>query len=248
MPGEGGAEHGGDADRVLVDVGLDVLGADRVLVGRERDDARLDVEVAAELLPDDVDVAAEDEVGAIGRLAGRLAALAPLPLQRERAEHDRLGGALGARAGRLAGGVEEVGEHADAALLDLGRLRVLGVVDEVHVQRRGDDPVGLGLHPGGDERREVAHGEAVEDHFLVDQAHRFLGGHAHLGKLVVRSGLEQEAVAELALQPLDLLERQRGRARIGPVLGRLLVDGMRGDHTPSPRGRGEIQGKNKTQS
>ena len=223
VPGEGGAEHGGHGDRVLVDVRLHVLGADRVLVGRERDDARFDVEVAAELLPHDVDVAAEDEVGAIGRLAGGLAALAPLPLQRQRAEHDRLGGALGARAGRLSGRVEEVGEHADAALLDLGRLWVLGVVDEVHLQRRVDDPVGLGLHPGRHERREVAHGEAVEDHFLADQAHRFLGGHPHLGKFVVRRGLEQEAVAELALQFLYLLERQRGRARIGPVLGGLLV-------------------------
>ena len=61
-PGERRAEHGGDADRVLVDVRLDVLGPDRVLVGLQRDDPRLDVEVAAELLPHDVHVAAEDEV------------------------------------------------------------------------------------------------------------------------------------------------------------------------------------------
>ena len=134
VAGERGAEHRGDADRVLVDVRLDVLGADRVLVGLQRDDPRLDVEVAAELLPDDVHVAAEDQVRLVGVLAGRLAALAPLPLQRQGAEHDRLRGALGAGAGRLAGGVEEVGEHADAALLDLGRARVLGVVDEVAVR------------------------------------------------------------------------------------------------------------------
>jgi hypothetical protein len=31
-----------------------------------------------------------------------------------------------------------VGEHADAALLDLGRARVLGVVDEVAVEVLGD--------------------------------------------------------------------------------------------------------------
>ena len=37
---------------------------------------------------------------------------------------------------RLAGGVEEAGEHPDAALLDLGRARVLGVVDEVAVEVR----------------------------------------------------------------------------------------------------------------
>ena len=64
VAGERRAQHRGDADRVLVDVGLDVLGADRVLVGLQRDDPRLDVEVAAELLPHDVHVAAEDEVRA----------------------------------------------------------------------------------------------------------------------------------------------------------------------------------------
>ena len=53
---------------LLVDVRLDVLGADRELVGLQRDDPRLDVEVAAELLPDDVDVAAEHEVRPVGRL------------------------------------------------------------------------------------------------------------------------------------------------------------------------------------
>ena len=73
MPGEGRAEHGGDADRVLVDVRLHILGADRVLVGLQRDDPRFDVEVTAELLPDDVNVAAEDEVGALDRLTRGLA-------------------------------------------------------------------------------------------------------------------------------------------------------------------------------
>ena len=62
VSGEGGAEHGGHPDRVLVDVGLHVLGPDRVLVGLQRDDPRLDVEVAAELLPHDVHVPAEHEV------------------------------------------------------------------------------------------------------------------------------------------------------------------------------------------
>ena len=166
MAGEGGAEHRRDADRVLVDVGLDVLGADRVLVLLEGHDPRLDVEVAAELLPHDVHVAAEHEVRAVGGLARGLAALAPLPLERQRAQHDRLGGALRARAGGLAGGVEEVGQHPDAALLDLGRARVLGVVDEVAVQALGDHPLGLGLHPGGHERGEVALRVAVEDQLL----------------------------------------------------------------------------------
>ncbi len=166
MAGEGGAEHGRDADRVLVHVRLDVLGPDRVLALLERHDARLDVEVAAELLPDHVHVAAEHEVRRVRGLAGRLAALAPLPLERERAQHDRLRGPLRARSGRLARRMEEVGQHPDAALLDLGRARVLRVVDEVAVQALGDDPLRLGLHPGGHERREVALRVAVEHQLL----------------------------------------------------------------------------------
>ena len=69
MAREGGAEHGADADRVLVEMGMDVLGPDRELVGLQRDDPRLDVEVAAELVPYDVDVPAEDEVGLVDRQA-----------------------------------------------------------------------------------------------------------------------------------------------------------------------------------
>ena len=178
VAGEGGAEDGGDPDRVLVDVGLDVLGPDHVLALAQADDPRFDVEVAAELFPDDVDVAAKDEVRLLDRAAGRFLALLPLPLQREGAEHDRLRGALGAAAGRLAGGVVEVGEHADAALLDLGRDRILGVVDEVAVQVLGDDPLRLGLHPGGDEGGQVAPRVALQHQFLVDQPQRVERRHA----------------------------------------------------------------------
>ncbi len=192
VPGEGRAEDGGDADRVLVEVGLDVLGADRVLALGQRHDPRLDVEVAAELLPDDVDVAAEDEVRGVGRLARGFAALAPFPLQREGAEHDRLRRALGAGAGGLAGGIEEVGEHPHAALLDLGRDRVLGVVDEVAVEVRGDQALGLGLHPGGDEGRQVAVRVALDFEFLADQAHRVDRRHPVARKLVVGGVLGQE--------------------------------------------------------
>src|SRR6202042_2357603 len=81
VSGESGPEHGCHTDRVLIDVWLDVLGPDRVLVARERHDARLDVEVATELLPHDVHVTAEDEVGTVDRLAFGLTAIAPLPLQ-----------------------------------------------------------------------------------------------------------------------------------------------------------------------
>jgi hypothetical protein len=125
-------------------VGLDVLGPDRELARLQGDDPRRDVEVPAELLPDDVHVAAEDEVRLVGRLSLGLTPLAPLPLQRERAEHDRLGGALRPGAGRLAGSVEQLGEHVDAALLDLGGHRILRVIDEVPKEVLVDHDTGLG--------------------------------------------------------------------------------------------------------
>ena len=175
--------------------GSHVFGPDRVLALLQRHDPRFDVEVAAELLPDHVHVAAEDQVRLVDRLRCGFAALLPLPLQRERAEHDRLRGSLRAGAGRLAGGVVEVGEHADAALLDLGRDRVLGVVDEVAVEVLGDQALRLRLHPGRDEGRQVAVRVALQDEFLVDQAHRVQGRHPAGGKVTDRGVLGEEATA-----------------------------------------------------
>ena len=192
MAGEGGAEDGGDADRVLVDLRGDVVGADRVLALLQRHHPLFDVEVAAELFPDHVHVAAEDEVRFVDRFARRFPPFLPFPLQREGAEHDRLGGALAAGAGRLAGGVEEVGEHADAALLDLGRDRILGVIDEVAVVVLGDQPLGLRLHPGGDEGGQVAVRVALQLQFLFDQALRVERRHPLLRERPVGGVLGQE--------------------------------------------------------
>ena len=189
-------EHGGDPDGVLVDVRLDVVGADRVLARLERHDARLDVEVAAELLPDDVHVAAEHEVRAVRRAALGRATRAPVPLQRQRPQHDRLGRALGAGPRRLAGRVEEVGEHPDAALLDLRRARVLGVVDEVAVQVRRDDLLRLRLHPRRDERREVAGRVALQREVLGDEAHGVDRRHPRVREVRAGHLLGDEAVAE----------------------------------------------------
>jgi hypothetical protein len=96
----------------------------------------------------------------------------------------------------LPGGVEQVGDHPNATLLDLGRLRMLGVVDEVAMEVLGDQPPGLRLHPGGHERGEVPHRDAVEDELLLDQAEGVHCTHAGFGQPLVRGGLEQELVAE----------------------------------------------------
>jgi hypothetical protein len=92
----------------------------------------------------------------------------------------------------------------DAALLDLRRLRVLGVVDEVAVQVLRDHPLGLGLHPRRHERRQVAHGNPIEHELLADQPHRVHGAHALLRQGMVGRALEQEAVAVLARQGVEL--------------------------------------------
>ncbi len=196
VTGERRAEDRGDPDGVLVEVRRHVVGADRVLALGERDDPGLDVEVAAELLPDHVHVAAEDQVRLVDRQVGRLAALLPLPLQGERAEHDRLGRPLRAAAGGLPRRVEEVGQHPDAALLDLGRDRVLGVVDEVAVQVLGDDPLRLRLHPGRHEGGQVACRVTLEGEVLADQPHRVGRTHPGHGEGRRRHLLGQEAVAE----------------------------------------------------
>ena len=58
------------ADRVLVAVRDRLLGVEVVAVALHRHQPRLDVPVAAELLPADLDVDAGDEVRPVGRLAG----------------------------------------------------------------------------------------------------------------------------------------------------------------------------------
>ena len=105
------------------------------LPGLQGHDPRLDVEVAAELLPDDVDVAAEDEVRACR---------SALPSASRRWRHfhfsDRAPSMIASEEPWVLvpvvspGRVEELGQHPDAALLDLEGLRVLGVVDEVPVE------------------------------------------------------------------------------------------------------------------
>jgi hypothetical protein len=216
VPRERGPQNGGYADRVLVDVRLDVVGPDDVFVGLQRDDARLNVEVATELLPHDMHVAAEDEVWPARVLALLVAPFAPLPLQRQRAEHDRLRRSLRACAGRLARGVEQVGEHPDATLLDLRRLRILGVVDEVTVQVLGDDPLGLRLHPGRHEGRQVALRDPVEDELLADQSHRVDRAHAVLRQPVIGRRLEQEAVSIGSRQGFELVAE---RALVSAIHG-----------------------------
>jgi hypothetical protein len=79
------------------------------------------------------------------------------------------------------------------------------MVDEVPVEVLGDHALGLRLHPGRHEGRQVAHRDPVEHELLADQPHGVDGGHAALRQLVVGCGLEQESVAEARRKGVELL-------------------------------------------
>ena len=179
---EGGAEDRDDADRVLVAELHRLLRGEREARALHRDEAHLDVPVVRELLPADLDVDAHDEVRLVDRLALGRAPLLPAPLEREPAEHCGL-----ARAGRRAAGrrvrvgrVPEVGEDVHAALLDLGGLRVLVLVDHVLVEALGHELLGLRLHPRRHERGHVEPRVAVEHQLVVDDLVRDVGRHLAL--------------------------------------------------------------------
>jgi hypothetical protein len=91
--------------------------------------------------------------------------------------------------------VEQVGQHADAALLDLRRLRVLGVVDVVAMQVLGDHPLRLGLHPRRHEGGEVAERDAVQHELFPEQPHRVGGRHPGRRQPMIRRVAAQERVS-----------------------------------------------------
>ena len=173
------ADDGHHADRVLVHVVEQPVGGQVEDVALEAHVARLDVPVVGELLPDDLDVPAHHDVGAVGGLAGLASGVLPAPLEREPAEHAPLGAARrrGAHALRGVRGVPQVPEHPDAPFLDLGGLRVLVLVDHVLVERGGVEAVRLVVHPGGDERGQVEPGVPVEHDLVQDDLVRRLGQH-----------------------------------------------------------------------
>ena len=62
----------------------------------------------------------------------------------------------------------QVGEHGDAAVLDLGRLRILVLVDHVLVDALVEEAMHFGFDPGLAERGEVLPRVAVEEEFVAD--------------------------------------------------------------------------------
>ena len=134
-----------------------------------RDLAMLDVPIAGELVPADLDRPG-DQVRFVDRLAGGLAFRFPGPLHRHSAQHGRFAGA-GRRTTDRVGGlrrVPQIGQHVDAAGLDFGGLRILVLVDHVLVHALVHQSVDFGLGPGLAEGRQVLTGVAVEHQFVMD--------------------------------------------------------------------------------
>ena len=124
--------------------------------------------------------------GLVGRLALGRPALLPQALEREPAQHRGLAGAGGRAAGGLVGirGVPQLAEDVHAAHLELGRLRVLVLVDHVLVEALGHQHLGLRLHPGGHERGQVEPRVAVEHQLVVHRAGRRRRERAPRGQMV----------------------------------------------------------------
>ena len=134
---------------------------------------------------------AGDHVGLVGRFAGSLHLLAPLPLQGHAAQHGGLAGTGGGTSHSVGGlrRIPQIGQHVHATVFELGRLWVLVLVDHVFVDALVHEFVDLRLHPGLAEGRQVLTGVAVQHqlimHHLVGVARvvlcfrHFVLGHHH---------------------------------------------------------------------
>ena len=197
--GVGGADDADHADGVLVD-GLDHLfRGDDVAVLGHRQVAGFDLEVAAEFLPHHLHVGAHHQIRGAGFPAVAVFAAHPLlppPLQRQTAQHHRLGGPDRGGADCAGGvvvaqilGMEKVGNHCHTARFDCGGGRVLVLVDHVLVERLGHQPLSFRVHPGGDEGRQIQPGTPVEHQFVVDEPVRRRGLHGLVGQAQRRDGV-----------------------------------------------------------
>jgi hypothetical protein len=98
----------------------------------------------------------------------------------------------------------EPAEHRHAAGLQLRRLRVLVLVDHVLVDALSHEPLGLRLHPCGDEGGHVETRVPVEHQFVVDDLVGHIGRH-----LVPRQ-----------LMPRDRPTLEAEQRRHGEIVGR----------------------------
>ena len=174
---EGAAHDAHHPDRVLIAAGYSLLGAELETIRRDRHQARLHIEIGAELIPADLGVGAHHQVWVAAPQARRPASLAPVPLHHQAAEHAALAGARGGGADGLGGigGVPEIGQDAQAALLQFGSLGIFVLVDDVLVGAFLHQAPRLRLHPGAHESGQVEAGVSIEHQVVVDELVGVLG-------------------------------------------------------------------------
>ena len=162
------AERRDHANRILVAIFAEVLGPQPQRVALERNLANFDVEISREFFPAHLHRPADKVRLRIG-LAGGDAPLAPSPFQRQSAEHAGLARSCGRATEALpcARRVPEIGDQMHAAVLDLGGLRILVLVDHVLVDRLRHQLAHFRLRPGRAEGRQILAGVAVEKQFVV---------------------------------------------------------------------------------
>ena len=170
VAGERRAEHGRHTDGVLVDVGLHVVGADRVLSRLQRQDPGLDVEVAAELLPHDVHIAAEHQVRARCRRSRGLATLSPVPLE------GKPPSMIASDDPWVRAPVVSPGAWNRSASIRMQRCSISAVRGysawsmKLRCRFVGDDLLRLRLHPGRHESRQVPGRVTLEGEVLGQPA------------------------------------------------------------------------------
>ncbi len=182
---EGRTQDRHDADGVVVALRDGVLRIEVVALAAHRHDAGLHVPVPAELLPAHLDVRTHDQIRPPRPVVDPRG---PATLEGKAREHARLAGARRRAAGGVVGvgRVPQVREDRHAPVLELGRLRILVLVDHVLVDAVVHQLPGLRFHPGRDKGRQVEARAAVEQQLVVDELVGDVGRHRGAGEAVLR--------------------------------------------------------------
>ena len=175
---EGRPEHRDDADGVLVAALHRLFGVEVVALALHRREAGLDVPVAAELLPADLDVGAHHHVGLVGGLArppsaGRASATSA-PSRRAWPPRSTRSSTCRSpprcRASSTAGSSMLTQRSSISAVRGYSSLSIMFLSNVSAISS-----CACGFHPRGDERGEVEPRVAVEHQLVVDELVRDVG-------------------------------------------------------------------------
>ena len=180
------AEHRHHTDRVLITALHGLLSGQMEAIALHRHQTRLDVPVAAELVPTHLHVDAEDQVRPVRRLteppSSVPATATSAPAHRAsppRSTQSSSSPSHRHRPKRATGG-----RSCSRPALELRRLRILILVDHVLIRRLCHQLGGVGRHPSRHERSQVQAGAAVEQQLVRHEVISHPGPSPLLGKLV----------------------------------------------------------------